>query len=94
MKLMEFKVITPEDPWALPVPMVKFMFTTDDEILSFIVEDKLSLNQLDEYLGDCLDKDKIMSVVKQHFAEEDIGETELSKITGVAKIKRLLPSED
>lgn len=91
---MEFKVIMPADPSALPVPMMKFIFTTDNEKLSFIVEDKLSLEKLNDYLGDCLDKNEIVSVVKQHFAEEQIGETEFSKITGVVKIKRLLSSED
>ncbi len=92
MKLMLYKVIEPEDPWALPVPMVKFSFTTDNEMLTFIIEDKLSLAKLNEYLADCVDKDEIVSIVKQHFAEDQIGETEFSKVIGLAKIKRLLPS--
>lgn len=96
MEMIEFKVIEPEDPHALPCPMKKFVMLTEDWLVSFVVKDKLDVNSLKEHLNflDPEDGEEIIKLVKSYYSEEEIGKAELSEIASVAKIKRLLPNED
>lgn len=91
---MEHFVILPDDSGFLPYPMKKFVFISDDFQLSFIVKDKFSETRLREQL-DITQKylDEIVEVVKSNYTEEEIGESEFSEITTMAKIERILSGE-
>lgn len=91
---MDYKVISPEDPSLLPCPMLKFFIVTDNAMISFIIEDKFSEDLLREELKDVAEDDlnKIVDLVNGYYTEDEIGQTELSKVTTVAQIQRILPS--
>ncbi len=91
---MYSKVIFPEDPSSLPCPMVKFFCVTDDASIIFIIEDKYSELLLRESLKDLPkeDLDQIVDLVSGFYMEEQVGQTELSKVTTLAQIQRILPS--
>lgn len=91
---MDYKVISPEDPSLLPCPMLKFFIVTDNATISFIIEDKFSEDLLREELKDVAEDDlnKIVDLVNGYYTEDEIGQTELSKVTTVAQIQRILPS--
>lgn len=89
-------VIHPEDPLLFEFPMVKFKFITDHHSLSFVVKGKFSEDKLREALKEISSEelDAIIQVVVRELEEENIGETQLSEITSVVTIKRILSSED
>lgn len=91
---MDYKVISPEDPSSLPCPMLKFFIVTDDATISFIIEDKFSESLLREKLKDVSKKDldQIVDLVTGYYTEDEVGQTELSNVTAVAQIQRILPS--
>lgn len=93
---MDYKVISPEDPSLLPCPMLKFFIITDDATISFIIEDKFSESLLREKLTNVSvskkDLDQIVDLVNGYYTEDEIGQTELSNVTAVAQIQRILPS--
>lgn len=91
---MDHKIVLPEDPSSLPCPMVKFFCLTDDVTVVFIIEDKYSEPLLRESLKDLPkeDLDQIVDLVNSYYSEEEVGQTELSKVTTVAEIQRILPS--
>lgn len=91
---MDHKIVLPEDPSSLPCPMVKFFCLTDDVTVTFIIEDKYYEPLLRESLKDLPEKDlnQIVDLVNSYYSEEEVGQTELSKVTTVVKIQRILPS--
>lgn len=91
---MDHKIVLPEDPSSLPCPMVKFFCLTDDVTVTFIIEDKYCEPLLRESLKDLPEKDlnQIVDLVNSYYSEEEVGQTELSKVTTVVKIQRILPS--
>lgn len=91
---MDHKIVLPEDPSSLPCPMVKFFCLTDDVTVTFIIEDKYYEPLLRERLKDLPEKDlnQIVDLVNSYYSEEEVGQTELSKVTTVVKIQRILPS--
>lgn len=93
---MEYSVILPDDPSVLPVPMKRFVFTTDDVLFALLIEDNLSEDKLRDAINELSEEEveEVVRVVKAEYSEEEIGETEFSKVTQVAKIERILPGED
>lgn len=93
---MVHDVILPADPSIFQHPMVKFVFTSDDYLVSFVVQGKLSLQKLTASLNEISQEDlnEIIKIVLEYYAEAEIGETEFSEVTSVATIKRVLPSKD
>jgi hypothetical protein len=91
---MDYKVIAPENPSALPCPMLKFFIVTDDAAVTFIVEDKFSEKLLREELSDLSETDlkDIVNLVEGFYSEDEIGQGALSKVTRVAQIQRILSS--
>lgn len=89
---MIHEVILPDDPFLFEPPMVKFKFITEDYALSFVIQDKFSEKKLREALKD-IDTSQlndIVDVVVDYYVEEQIGEAELSEISSVVAIKRIL----
>lgn len=91
---MDYKVIYPDDPSALPCMMKKFFIVTDDATVTFIIEDTFSEEMLREALSDLSEEDlvEIIKLVKTYYTEDEIGQGKLSKVTKVAQIQRILSS--